>query len=97
MNPLRNQRSHQRAGRTAFRVELVLLALIVAISVKPIPAWAQTSSYTIMDLGALGGDRTVVADINERGQVVGSSRTPDGQPHAFLWDKVNGWRISCGI
>jgi probable HAF family extracellular repeat protein len=38
------------------------------------------------DLGNLGQSSRAFA-INSRGQVVGSSRTSDGSPHAFLWEK----------
>jgi probable HAF family extracellular repeat protein len=40
------------------------------------------------DLGTLsGGAGTVPADINEHGQIVGSTRAADGASHAFLWQR----------
>ncbi|SCG40810.1 hypothetical protein OG423_25840 [Micromonospora zamorensis] len=42
---------------------------------------------TLTDLGTLGGNETVPADINERGQIVGTSTTADGVQHAFLWQR----------
>jgi probable HAF family extracellular repeat protein len=37
------------------------------------------------DLGTLGGPATVAWDINDRGQVVGTSATPSMEGHAFVW------------
>lgn len=49
---------------------------------------AQTtvSGYRVIDLGSLGGGKTDPHDINDRGQIVGSSFTADGSSQAFLWE-----------
>ncbi len=44
-----------------------------------------TPSYTITDLGTLGGTTTKGYGINENGQVVGASKI-GSYMHAFLWD-----------
>lgn len=52
------------------------------------------SAYTVTDLGTLGGYYSFATDVNETGQVVGSSDTWEGFQHAFLWD--NGTMIDLG-
>ena len=38
------------------------------------------------DLGTLGGKSSRAVAINESGQIIGSSQTKTGNPHAFLWE-----------
>ena len=40
----------------------------------------------VIPLGTLGGPASFAVAINQRGQVVGASRTVSGQLHAFLWE-----------
>lgn len=44
---------------------------------------AQT--YTVTDMGTLGGKYSEAFSINDRGEVVGHALTPDGDMHAFLY------------
>ena len=67
------------------------LAALVLFCFKA--AVAQTS-YTVTDLGTLGGSNSVPQGINNRGQVVGYAETGSIDPncgcpviHAFLWQK----------
>lgn len=50
----------------------------------------RTSPRTITPLGSLGGIGTVASDINDLGQVVGSSRNAAGVLRPFLWTAKKG-------
>lgn len=41
-------------------------------------------SKQVINLGSLGGGNTIARDINDAGQVVGSSKTTQGETHSFL-------------
>ena len=43
-----------------------------------------------VDLGTLGGARSVALDINDQEIIVGWSLTSDGSTHAFRWTRKNG-------
>src|SRR5688572_5685883 len=47
---------------------------------------ASAITYRLTDLGTLGGTFSFGADLNDSGQVTGSSTTADGLGRAFLWD-----------
>jgi probable HAF family extracellular repeat protein len=49
-------------------------------------------SYTITDLGTLGGLSSNANGLSPSGLVTGDSLTAAGVRHAFLWDPVNGMR-----
>src|SRR5437870_729419 len=66
----------QRVMRRAFSI-FALSILAAAGSI------AQT--YSITDLGTLGGPTSEANDIGSLGQIVGVSKTPDGSYHAFLY------------
>ena len=51
------------------------------------PAERQTvAGYEVIDLGTLGGNSAKPLDLNNVGQIVGSSLTTSGEQHAFLWE-----------
>lgn len=49
------------------------------------PGRQLIAGYEAIDLGSLGGNGVMPADINDRGQIVGFSLSSNGYPHAFLW------------
>ena len=51
---------------------------------------AQT--YTVRDLGTLGGSWSKAYGVNGNDWVVGLSETADGSQHAFLWTEAGGMR-----
>lgn len=52
--------------------------------------WDEETGIT--ELGTLGGKASRALAVSNKGQVVGYSRTSNGQWHAFIWDKTNGMR-----
>jgi probable HAF family extracellular repeat protein len=48
-------------------------------------AAATAATYTIKNLGTLGGNQSRASAINNVGQIAGWSRTTSGQAHAFLY------------
>jgi probable HAF family extracellular repeat protein len=61
----------------------LILSISVALAVFARPAPAAT--YIVTNLGTLGGTSSQAHDINEAGQIVGSSPRADGLRRAFLW------------
>jgi len=59
--------------------------LIVALAPLSI-----AQSYSVTDLGTLGGPQTQAFGMNDNGDVVGVSSTSTGARHAFLWTKAAG-------
>jgi probable HAF family extracellular repeat protein len=72
--------------RTLTRLLLLLPALLL---LRSSTASAQ-GPWVITDIGTLGGLTSFANDINEAGQVVGSSQTASGQTHAFIWTLATG-------
>jgi probable HAF family extracellular repeat protein len=49
------------------------------------PATSALATYTITDLGTLGGLHSEAYGINAKGDIIGSSATADRSEHAVLW------------
>ncbi len=49
------------------------------------PATATAATYSVKDLGTLGGANAIANGINDQGGVVGWSNLANGGRHAFLW------------
>jgi probable HAF family extracellular repeat protein len=72
---------------------LVAGGVLVSLLVPSVAsAGIVTSTYTVTDLGTLGGAGSHAWAINNSGQVVGEAQTASGAWHAFLWDSESGMR-----
>ncbi len=79
--------------RTRFYSALVLLTLALAAG-----AQGEWTTYSVRDLGTLGGANSRAYAINEQGWVVGEAETKEGHLRAFLWTPDQGMRElgTCG-
>ena len=53
-------------------------------------AFLYTPGPGLRDLGTLGGTTSAPTGLNDKGDVVGSSKLSDGSTHAFLWTAAEG-------
>ena len=74
--------SVRRVGLASGVVVAWLLAVGVLLQAAPSWRYAVTSA-SVTDLGTLGGTASVATDINDSGEIVGSSLTASGEVHAF--------------
>jgi probable HAF family extracellular repeat protein len=78
--------------RIRFTFAFVGLFILPLVSGSgPVAATGPSApTYTLIDLGTLGGGSSGAYGINEGGQVVGESETAAGLTHAFLWEAGTG-------
>ncbi len=83
----------QRKWRIALLVGIALLAVWGGLR------WdrKRRALYRVTILPSLGGGVTNPCAINDRGQIVGLSRTADGAYHGFLWDREHGMEDLGGL
>lgn len=66
---------------------LAAVALVLGMSMLTATIAVTSFSYTVTDLGTLGGSSSKAYGINDTGKVVGEADTSSGYSHAFLWDQ----------
>ena len=74
---------------------LVALTLVLSLGIVALPMAGTVEAdegmiYAITDLGHLGGDYSQAQDINNLGQVVGSTKVADGSYTTFRWSESGG-------
>ena len=62
---------------------ILVLIILAMMGTMSHPTFAQ--EYTVIDLGTLGGYRSMAYAINNTGQVIGTSSVSDGTFHPFIW------------
>ena len=67
---------------------LVIGATLAAYFLYPNPQYR----YRITYLGTLGGDASEAFGINNKGEVVGTSTTPRGDIHGYIWTPLSGMK-----
>src|SRR5690242_1795995 len=92
---MRRRAAHRRvagAALAALGSGLWLAAVASAQEVAVGPKGKGSPTFTITDLGTLGGATSSASATNDAGTVVGQAATADGNGHAFRWRPQTGMR-----
>ncbi len=74
--------------RSTFLISIPMLSLLATLATPVrLDAQSRPPSYTITDLGTLGGPFSGAANVNDNGVVSGVAALPGGTQHAVLWQK----------
>jgi probable HAF family extracellular repeat protein len=65
-----------------------ILPFLMLVSIALGFRGAEAQTHRVIDLGTLGGDSSTATGLNEAGEVVGVSMTPEGHEQAYLWRPI---------
>lgn len=77
------------------RYRLRLWAALAAAGLSAACAFGHDPGYIAIDLGTLGGAKSMALGINKNNEVVGAAQTADGLWHGFIW--ANGQMNDLGV
>ena len=85
----RNRKSPERAR--GIRVAAALITAVCVAAFASVTATTANETFSVVDLGTLGGSISSAIAINDRGQVTGySSLTGDSAVGTFVWTAADG-------
>jgi probable HAF family extracellular repeat protein len=70
-------------------VKIIVRVCLIAFGLT---AAAAAQSYSVTDLGTLGGGSSGALAVNDVGQVAGFATLSDGDQRAFVWSKTEGMK-----
>jgi probable HAF family extracellular repeat protein len=68
-----------------------------SIGPRPVLWHYDGTTWTITNLGTLGGPYGRAQGINNKGQIVGQANVPDGSLHSFLWLPTPDYGLTAGM
>lgn len=80
------------------KINLTMLVVLMMVSLTHTEyAWGATTSFSVIDLGTLGGTESQALDVNIHGEVVGWSLNAAGDDRAFLWLPMPAYGLPAGM